>query len=233
MHRSLLRFAFASVLISPLAQSVKAAEPCTKDTMRRVIDEAGARLRVVTAETQPRIMAALRKLKEKRGWTGAEGDEKAGAFMSDERTAELDSQAATLLARIDELSETGGTATPDCSRLTELEATSLELQAAVKAKAQYILSRLEHEAGGAGESQIANAQAPAQAPTQPKSAKPATPAPKQTVEKGQKGPAQDAKPKLDPGLAGARAPEAPLRRADEGATPHRRADAMPMPKEAP
>ncbi len=80
------------------APDMAQAEPCTRNTLRKVVDEAGARLRVVTAETQPRIMAALRRLKEKRGWTGPEGDEKAAALMSDARTAEFDAKASTLLA---------------------------------------------------------------------------------------------------------------------------------------
>lgn len=145
--RTLLVAAATSLLISGAIDAAR-AETCTKDTMRRVVDEAGARLRVLTAETQPRIMATLRRLKEKRGWTGAEADDKASALIADARTAELDAKASALLARIDELAETSGTGDADCSRLAELEATSLELQATVRAKSQHILSRLEQEAGG-------------------------------------------------------------------------------------
>jgi hypothetical protein len=140
--------------------------------LRRVVDEAGARLRVLTAETQPRIMATLRRLKEKRRWTGSEADEKASALIADERTAELDSKAAALLARIDELSEISTTGEPDCSRLTELEATSLELQATVRAKSQHILARLEAEAGGGPQTAEAPS-APAQ--SAPSAAQPAAP----------------------------------------------------------
>lgn len=138
----------ASIIALGLTASATVAEPCSRDTLRQVVDETGARLRVLTAETQPRITASLRLLKEKRGWTGAEGDEKAASLMSDARTAEFDAKATTLLARIDELSETGSAKGPDCPRLTELEAASLELQATIRAKAQHILARLEQETGG-------------------------------------------------------------------------------------
>lgn len=229
MHRSLLRFALAIVLTSPFLQSAHAAEQCSRDTLRRVVDEAGARLRVITAETQPRIMAALRRLKEKRGWTGPEGDEKAAASMSDERTAELDSKAATLLARIDELSEAGGSGDPDCSRLTELEAASLELQATVKAKAQHILSRLEQENGTAAGPQTADTHTSSQVPA-PKSSTSVSPAPPPTLETT---PAPAAQPK-EAGRPSAPAPETPLRRAEErppsAPAPSQRADAAPATK---
>ena len=169
--------AAATVLISAaLPATAGRAETCTRETLRRVVDEAGARLRVITAETQPRIMASLRKLKEKRGWSGPDSDEKAAALMSDARTVELDSKSATLFARIDELSQTDGQGSPDCSRLAELEATSLELQATVKAKAQHILSRLDDGAEGGDPGRPAIAQAPIiQDPTPPKAgSKPAT-----------------------------------------------------------
>lgn len=163
----------ATALLACGAMGTAQAETCTKDTLRRVVDEAGARLRVLTAETQPRIMATLRRLKEKRGWTGPEGDEKASALIADDRTAELDSKAATLLARIDELAETSGTGEADCSRLAELEATSLELQATVRAKSQHIISRLELEAGG-GQQQAAEVP-PSPAPKAAPPAQPAAP----------------------------------------------------------
>lgn len=236
MLRSLYRLATA-IAMNALFVSAVAAEPCTRDTLRRVVDEAGARLRVVTAETQPRIMSALRRLKEKRGWNDPEGDEKAAAFMADERTAEFDTKAATLLALIDELSETTMPNDTQCSRLAELEAASLELQATVKAKARHIIDKLEREVGAesapaqqAGaptapkEERAAHLETPSAAPRAPT---PSTPAPKATEA-----------PPSPPGSA----PQAPLRRADEmpapkppaaAPAPTRRADATPPPKAAP
>lgn len=170
-RRAALAAATTVLLFALLPAASGQAEPCTRDTLRRVVDEAGARLRVITAETQPRIMASLRKLKEKRGWSGPDSDEKVAAFMSDARTVELDSKAATLLARIDELSQTEGQGSPDCSRLAELEATSLELQATVRTKAQHIIARLDDGAEGGDPGRPAIAQAPiVQNPAPPKAA---------------------------------------------------------------
>ncbi|MGE0765901.1 MAG: EipA family protein [Hyphomicrobiaceae bacterium] len=231
MPRSLLRLTLAIVLATPLATDPSAADTCTRDTLRRVVDEAGARLRVITAETQPRIMAALRRLKEKPEWQGPEGDEKAAALMSDERTSELDTKAATLLALIDELSETSSTGSPDCSRLAELEAAALELQATVKAKAKHILDRLERETGGTSGPKTADA-SPRSQPTPPRpgaSPQPSPPPPRE---------ASRGEPLRSKDVPGAGAePQAPLRRAEDGTAPSsalpsssRRADAAPPPK---
>ncbi|MGE3918225.1 MAG: DUF1134 domain-containing protein [Hyphomicrobiaceae bacterium] len=164
--------ALATVLLA-LSVAGAGAETCTRETLRKVVDETGARLRVLTAENQPRIMASLRRLKEKRGWTGSDGDDKAAAVISDTRTAELDSKASELLARIDALGESSEGGEPDCSRLSELEAASLELQAVIRAKSQHILARLEQESGGASAGAAAAPSAPAgeaSAPRQPPAA---------------------------------------------------------------
>lgn len=204
--------AAALLAISIVSAGPLHAEPCSRDSIRRIVDEAGARLRVITSETQPKIMASLRKLKEQRGWTGSDGDEKAAAYLSDERTVDLDRTSTTLLAQIDELGEAAAKAEPDCSRLAELEAASLELQATVKAKAQYILARLEQASGAPPSTAAAQAPpsapapAPAALPKSPLASAPATPAAE---------PTEMTDPKSPPPR-----PEAPLRRADTAPVNH-------------
>ncbi|MDX2157567.1 MAG: EipA family protein [Hyphomicrobiaceae bacterium] len=160
----------ATALPTGLAQ----AQTCTRDAARRIVDDAGARLRTLTSETQPKLQARLRQLKDKRGWTGAEGDEKAAAIMADARTAELDSKASQLLARIDELSEGGTSDQIDCARIAELEATSLELQATVRAKSQHMTARLDQAIAGDAAASPAAAAAPP-APSSPQIANAAPP----------------------------------------------------------
>ncbi len=145
----------AGALVGPAA-----AEPCTHETLRRVVDEAGARLRLLTAETQPKLQSRLRQLKEKRGWTGGDGDEKAAALMADDRTAELDTTAARLLSRIDALSESAEASAPDCARVAELEAAAAELQATVRAKSLHIQARLDAAIGGESASVASKAPEP-------------------------------------------------------------------------
>jgi hypothetical protein len=242
MHRSTLGIALAIALILPFSPAARAAEPCTRDTLRKVVDEAGARLRVITAETQPRMQTALRRLKEKRGWTDADGDAKAAALMSDARTAELDTKSATLLALIDELGETGASGPADCSRLAELEAAALELQATVKARALHILARIEQATGEPAPSAAATAKptAPAAPPTpaSPPAAAESKPVAPNIIAKvpPEAEPRAKEAPAPAPKTAPAAKPEAPLRRADEAPayTPHAPpAPAHPAPVPAP
>lgn len=132
----------ATVLASPIAW----AQSCTKQQLGEAIDRAGAVLRAASAETTPRIDAKMRQLKDARGWSATEYEERALATVQDDRVAKLDATANELLAKIDTLSasasgDTGAAA--ECSRVTEIEAVSLELQATIKAKSAYVLTRLD------------------------------------------------------------------------------------------
>ena len=63
--------------------------------------------------------------------------------------AALDAQANDLLAKLDTLGTVDPSGEPDCAKLQELTAASLELQATVKAKAAYTLAKLDQMMGGA------------------------------------------------------------------------------------
>ncbi len=129
--------------MTALAARPVAAETCTQDAITAAINSAGERLRKMTAETQPDVQAKLVKLKERNGWSDADYEEKGYNLLEDERTAKLDAAASDLLARIDQLGAETPNAAPDCSKLPEIEAASLELQATIKTKSQYITSRLD------------------------------------------------------------------------------------------
>ncbi|NJR42072.1 MAG: hypothetical protein HC767_04905, partial [Akkermansiaceae bacterium] len=68
-------------------------------------------------------------------------------MLQDERIAALDAEANDRLARIDTLGTISPSAEPDCAKLQELSAATLELQATVKAKTNYMLSKLEQMLG--------------------------------------------------------------------------------------
>ena len=94
-----------------------------------------------------------------RGWPDAGFEEKAYAALQDERIAALDAQANDLLAKLDALARIEPAGEPDCAKLQELTAASLELQATVKAKAAYMLAKLDQMLAGR----------PRVAPAEPKS----------------------------------------------------------------
>jgi len=119
------------------------AATCSKDDFAKAVDLAGAALRKVSTESMPRIQAKMRQLKDKRGWPDQGFEERAFNALQDERIAQFDAQANELLSRLDTLGSTTPATDADCARLEELNATSLELLATVKAKAAYSVSKLD------------------------------------------------------------------------------------------
>lgn len=136
------------------------AQTCTREDFAKAVNGAGVALRQLNAENTPRLQAKMRQLKTKMNWPEAGFEEKAYQVLQDERIAALDAEANDRLARIDALGTIGPSAEPDCAKLPELSAASLELQATVKAKTNYMFSKLDQMLG----------EAPVMAPPKPKSA---------------------------------------------------------------
>lgn len=130
------------------ASAAHAAASCAREDFGAIVDRTGAALRQLNAENAPKLRAKMRELKEARGWADVDFEEKAMEAIQDERTAALDVQANDLLAKLDGLGTVDPSREPDCARLQELTATSLELQATVKAKAAYTLAKLDQMIAG-------------------------------------------------------------------------------------
>jgi hypothetical protein len=196
----------AVLLVLALAQLAGApahAAACAREDFAQGVDRAGAILRQLNAENLPKLRAKMRQLKEARGWPDEGFEEKAYAAMQDERMAALDAQANELLARLDQLGTVPPSGEPDCARLEELKATSLELQATVKAKAAYTLSKLDQMLGGPPVAAPAGpkvaAAEPAKAPPPAQAAPAPAPPPQAASPKfAAKGPGWEAKTKGGP-----------------------------------
>jgi hypothetical protein len=124
-----------------------AAQTCTREDFAKAVNGAGVALRQLNAENAPRLQAKMRQLKTKMNWPDVGFEEKAFQVLQDERIAALDAEANDRLARIDTLGTISPSAEPDCGKLQELSAASLELQATVKAKTSYMLSKLDQMLG--------------------------------------------------------------------------------------
>jgi hypothetical protein len=133
----------AGLVLAQLAQGSASAAACTREDFAVAVDRAGAALRKLNADNLPRLRAKMRELKVARGWPDAGFEEKAYEVLQDERMAQLDAQANDLLAKLDALGTVEPSGEPDCAKLQELTASSLELQATVKAKAAYTLTKLD------------------------------------------------------------------------------------------
>ncbi|MFZ1102671.1 MAG: DUF1134 domain-containing protein [Hyphomicrobiaceae bacterium] len=131
------------LLLAALLAAPGAAAQCTGDDIAKAVNDAGAALRKLSADNTPRLQAKMRELKAKKKWPEAGYQERAYQELADERMAALDANANTLLARIDALGTLEPGAAPECGRLEQLQAASLELQATVKTKAAYLLTRID------------------------------------------------------------------------------------------
>lgn len=195
------------MLLALLAQSPAQAATCTREDLAQAVDRAGAVLRQLNAENLPKLRAKMQQLKEARGWPDAGFEEKAYEALQDERMAALDAQANDLLARLDALGTVDPSAEPDCAKLQELTATSLELQATVKAKAAYTLARLDQMLGIAQAPAVV-APEPKKAPVEVPKTAPSQPQPKSAT-RPQPGANWETKAKADPPPKVAIAPTPP------------------------
>jgi len=172
MRGLLIVVAAASAMLAML--STGHAASCTREDFAQAVDQAGAALRQLNADNAPRLRSKMRALKDARGWPDAGFEEQAMGAVQDERTAALDLQANDLLAKIDTLGTIDLGKEPDCAKLQELAAASLELQATVKAKAAYTLAKLDQMIAGPAPAPAPKTRSAETAPPAP----PSPPAPK-------------------------------------------------------
>ena len=172
MRGLLIVVAAASAMLAML--STGHAASCTREDFAQAVDQAGAALRQLNADNAPRLRSKMRALKDARGWPDAGFEEQAMGAVQDERMAALDLQANDLLAKIDTLGTIDLGKEPDCAKLQELAAASLELQATVKAKAAYTLAKLDQMIAGPAPAPAPKTRSAETAPPAP----PSPPAPK-------------------------------------------------------
>src|SRR5262245_9874451 len=173
--RRLLLVLVGLLIVAALYVAPGDAADCRTEDFARAVNDAGAALRKLSAENTPRLQAKMSQLKTKMKWPDAGYEERAYQALQDERIAALDTDANALLAKIDALGTVELGASPDCGKLQELQAVSLELQATVKTKTAYLLSKLDPMLGSAPA-----AASPKAKPAEPKAAaapEPAAPKP--------------------------------------------------------
>ena len=119
--------------------------PCTREDFAAAVDSAGASLRAFNSENGPKVMARLKELQKKRGWSDAEYEDKAIEYLHEPRVAALDQKANELLQRLDTLGEVDDRSPLDCQRLPQLEITGQELLAVMREKATLTMQRISAE----------------------------------------------------------------------------------------
>lgn len=146
MRRSISSFLLAVAIFALVQQSAHA--DCKPEDFAAAVDKSGAQLRAFNAEALPKLQDKLKQLKDKKGWSDSDYEDKAMATVRDDRTTKLDADAEDLIIKIDQLGRPPENGPIDCAKLTELEAAGLELLAVMKAKSTYTLSKLDAAIGG-------------------------------------------------------------------------------------
>lgn len=142
MQRLLLT-TLALLLLAALTVGPGDAVECTAEEFGKAVNDAGAALRKLSAENTPRLQAKMEQLKTKMKWPDAGYEDRAYQALQDERVSAFDNDANGLLAKIDALGTVEPGGAPECGKLQELQAVSLELQATVKTKTAYLISKLD------------------------------------------------------------------------------------------
>lgn len=125
------------------------AAPCTAEDFAAAVDRAGAALREFNAKHAPQLTASLKTLQKKRGWSDSEFEDKAAAFLHDDKVVALDRKTNELLARIDTLGEIERGAAPDCKRLKDLEQAGRDLLSTMQAKSELTQTKIAAAMGAA------------------------------------------------------------------------------------
>jgi len=145
LTRSVSGWLAAAVLMLCLQPDTVLAQSCTREDFAAAVDEAGAALRAYNSDATPQLAAKLRQLKTRKGWNDSNYEQMALDYLHDARIAGLDRKANDLLVKVDELGRIDEEGSPDCSKLAELKASSLELLAVMKAKSKYLIDKIDGE----------------------------------------------------------------------------------------
>ncbi len=132
----------AALLFASAAPGAVAAT-CTAEDFAAAVDRSGSSLRAFNETALPALQEKLKQLKERRGWSDAEYEDKGLGNLRDARSNQFDTDAEELIVKIDTLGRPPPDKAPDCSKLTELDAASLELLAVMKAKSAYVISKVD------------------------------------------------------------------------------------------
>jgi hypothetical protein len=183
--RRLLTILVALIGLALLSAAPGRAIECTSEEFGKAVNDAGAALRKLSADNTPHLQAKMSQLKTKMKWPDGGYEERAYQALQDERVTALDNDANALLARIDALGTVEEGAQPECAKLQELQAASLELQATVNTKTAYLISKIDQmlsDAPVAPLPKAAKAEEPKLKAPEPKVA--AAPAPKAAIGPG-------------------------------------------------
>ena len=141
MLTNLRLLAMFSILL--FAGTHAAVAACTAQDFAAVVDQSGASLRSLNGAFQPKLKDRMRRYKESAGLPNEGYEDAALEAIQDARLGELDTQSGELILKIDTLGRVGDETAIDCAKLGDIKAASSELDAVIRTKSEYMLSRFD------------------------------------------------------------------------------------------
>lgn len=138
-----IRVMLAAGLVMLASLGSAYAQSCTREDLAAAVDEAGARLRAAAAQGEPRLADRKRRLKEARGWSDAEAEERFHEAVDDDRVALLERMANEQLERVDQLGVVAPGAVVECRRIEEVRAAARELEDTMRARIDHVVARVD------------------------------------------------------------------------------------------
>lgn len=167
MPRRSIRVMLAAGLVVMMGVGSAHAQSCTREDLAAAVDEAGARLRTAAAQGEPRLADRKRRLKEARGWSDAEAEERFHEAVDDDRVALLERMANEQLERVDQLGVVAPGAVVECRRIEEVRATARELEDTMRARIDHVVARVDTLLAPPRAAQAPAPPSPPQPPPQP------------------------------------------------------------------
>jgi len=155
------------------------AEECTAADYAAAVDRSGAELSRESRAVQPKIQQRMRRYQQVMGLPDANYEDAALQAIHDDRLEQLDIKGSELMLKIESMGRLPEGKPPSCAEVADIDALGKELLGIVRAKADYILARLDAKIAEAGGSKTATA-APARnepAQSDPSTSPPAKSAP--------------------------------------------------------
>ncbi len=133
------------------------AEECTAADYAAAVDRSGAELSRESRAVQPKIQQRMRRYQQAMGLPDANYEDAALQAIHDDRLEQLDINGSELMLKIESMGRLPDGKPPSCAEVADIDALGKELLGIVRAKADYILARLDAKIAEAGGSKTATA----------------------------------------------------------------------------
>lgn len=141
--------AFTALIVTAVTARAE-VEACTAADYAAAVDRSGAQLSAASRAMQPKIQERMRAYQQAKGLTDTDYESAALEAIQDKKLEDLDAKSSELLLKIDGMGRLPEGKAPSCAELADIDQLGTQLLDVVRAKSDYILTRLDEEIAKAG-----------------------------------------------------------------------------------